>query len=246
MKYLLLVLGVFTSTLLHAQFAFYAEGGGNYSDLRITRNPGGTIEGKGGIGWQAGAGVEYHTQFGFFLYLETGLSKQNFKKDSVADGEFKSIESHYTYKPLFLNFPFGIGYQFDLTKQMGLRVYGGVTTQVGIGGKVTRSSTSYQQDSTGQPIVVGSTDETHRIHYGRSIQVQNEFRSDLANAIWGLNIGAGLNFSRSIEAAIFYQEVFTNILPGGDGVPEINKLRTVTLNLRFYFPGQYSNSKSKH
>ena len=95
------------------------------------------MEGKGGMGWQAGAGVEYHTHFGYFLYLETGLSRQTFKKDSAAGGDFKSIESHYTYNPLFLNFPFGIGYQFDLKKQMGLRVYGGVTTQVGVGGNVS-------------------------------------------------------------------------------------------------------------
>jgi hypothetical protein len=35
---------------LHAQFAFYASGGGNYSHLRVTRNPGGIMEGKGGVG----------------------------------------------------------------------------------------------------------------------------------------------------------------------------------------------------
>ena len=245
MKYLLLAFGVFTSTFLHAQFAFYASGGGNYSHLRVTRNPGGIMEGKGGVGWQTAAGAEYNTHFGYFVYFEAGFSGQTFKKDSSASGDFKSIESHYTYKPVFLNFPFGIGYQFDLTKELGLRVYGGVTTQVGIGGKVSRNSTSYELDSTGQSVVVSTENETHKIHYGRSIQVQNEFRSDLANAIWGINIGAGLNFLKTVEATIFYQEVFTNILPGGDGAPEINKLRGVTFNLKFYIPGQYKKAKTQ-
>ena len=76
--------------------------------------------------------------------------------------------------------------------------------------------------------------------------MQNEFHSDLANAIWGLNVGAGLNFSKSLEVTIFSQEVFTNILPGGDGVPEINKLRSVTVNLKYYFPSHSYYSKSKH
>ncbi|MEO8711753.1 MAG: outer membrane beta-barrel protein [Parafilimonas sp.] len=244
MKYLLVVLGIFVSSLVHAQFGFYAEGGLNYADLHVTRSAG-EVTGKGGVGWQVGGGVEYHTQFGYFLYLGTQFASEQFKKDSVSQG-FQSVVSNYTYKPLFVNVPFGIGYQFNLAKDIGFRVYGGLNTQVGVGGKVTRNTNFYTQDSaTGQPIQVRTDNDTHKLNFGRSIQVQSEFRSDLANTVWGLNIGAGLNFSKSIEVAVIYQEGLTNILPGGDAAPEVNKLRSVTVNLKFYFPKNYYTTKQK-
>jgi len=238
MKYLLLLLGLFITAALHAQFGFYAEGGGNYTALRATRSKG-IVDGKGGYGWQAGIGTEYHTQFGYFLYLSMDLADQTFKKDSSsADGH--TAVSNYTYKPLFLNFPFGIGYQFDLTQTVGFRVYGGINTQVGIGGNVTRNS-SYTFDSTGSH----TSYDKHKIHYGRSVQVANEFQSDVNNTVWGLTIGAGLNFSKSVEVAVFYQEGLTNILPGGDAAQEVNKLRSVSLNLKFYFPKNFYSKEIK-
>ncbi|MBV9962226.1 MAG: PorT family protein [Parafilimonas sp.] len=237
MKYLILLLGLFVTTALHAQFGLYVEGGGNYSSLRDTRSQG-IVNGKSGIGWQVGFGTEYHTGFGYFLYLGLDLASQNFKKDSSsADGH---VTSNYNYKPLFLNFPFGIGYQFDVTKDVGLRVYGGINTQVGIGGNVTRNS-YYILDSSG----TRSSYNKHKIHYGRSIQVTNEFQSDLNNTIWGLTVGAGLNFSKSVEVTVFYQEGLNNILPGGDAAPEINKLRMVSVDLKLYFPKNFYSSKIK-
>lgn len=229
------MLGILFTATLHAQFGFYAEGGGNYSALRATRYDG-VVNGKSGFGWQAGIGTEYHTQFGYFLYLGIDFANQTFKKDSTsADGH--SAVSNYTYKPLFINFPFGIGYQFDLTKDIGLRVYGGITTQVGVGGNVQRSS-NYVLDS-----ISHSSYDKHKIQYGRSVQVSNEFKADLNNTIWGINVGAGLNFSKRVEVAIFYQEGLTNILPGGDAAPEVDKLRSVSLNLKFYFPKNYYSSR---
>jgi len=242
MRYLLLTLGVFISAALHAQFGVYVQGGGNYSMLRSTRSPG-VENGKNGFGWQAGFGGEYHTQFGYFLYLGVDVASQTFKKDSTSKG-FHNVVSDYTYKPLFLNFPFGIGYQFDITKSVGLKVYGGITTQVGIAGNLKRN-TNYYSDSLGIPVHVRTDNSSNRIHYGRSIQVTDEFQSDLNNTIWGLNIGAGLNFSKSVEVAVFYQEGLTNILPGGDAKREVNKLRSVSINLRVYFPKQYYSSKQK-
>ncbi|MEP6465430.1 MAG: outer membrane beta-barrel protein [Parafilimonas sp.] len=244
MRYLLLTLGVFISVALHAQFGFYAQGGGNYSMLRSTRSQG-QENGKNGFGWQAGIGTEYHTQFGYFLYFGADFSSQTFKKDSTSSG-FHNVVSEYTYKPLFVNFPFGIGYQFDLTKDVGLKVYGGITTQVGVGGNLKHNTNYFVPDSTsGVPVHVRSDKETHPLHYGRSIQVSDEFQSDLGNTIWGLNVGAGLNFSKCVEVAVFYQEGLTNILPGGDAKPEVNKLRSVSIDVRFYFPKNYYTSKVK-
>ena len=242
MKYWLLAIGIFISTAIQAQFGFYAQGGANYSKLRVTRNPGGEMNGRGGYGWQATLGTEYNTQFGFFLFLEAGVSSQAFGKDSSGTvGDNITVRSSYDYKPLFLNFPFGVGYQFPLSKQMALRVYGGVTSQTGIGGSVNRKSTV----SDAQGAIIKTEDESHNINFGRSVQVQNEFRSDLANAVWGLTAGAGLNFSKAFEVTAIYQSVLTNILPGGDGVPEMNKLGVLSLNLKYYFTRSYYNSNYK-
>ena len=128
---------------------------------------------------------------------------------------------------------------------MAVRVYGGVTSQTGIGGSVHRKSTVSQIDANGQEVIIKIEDDNHNINFGRSIQVQNEFRSDLANAMWGLTAGAGFNFSKSFEVAAIYQSVFTNILPGGDGVPEMNKLQSVSFNLKYFFTRSYYNSNYK-
>lgn len=245
MKFWLLAIGIFISTAIQAQFGFYAQGGANYSKLRVTRNPGGAMDGKGGYGWQATLGTEYHTQFGFFLFLEAGISSQAFGKDSSGTvGDNITVRSSYDYKPLYLNFPFGVGYQFPLSKEMAFRVYGGVTSQTGIGGSVNRKSTTLQKDANGQEVIIKTEDESHNINFGRSIQVQNEFRSDLANAMWGLTAGVGLNFSKSFEVTAIYQSVLTNILPGGDGVPEMNKLGALSFNLKYYFSRSYYNANN--
>lgn len=236
MRYWLLTVGIFISVFAKAQFGFYAEGGGNGSFVRATRSPG-KVTSDGGAGWQFGIGTEYHTQWDWFLYFSIDVEGKTFKK------KYDSLNltiRNYTYKPVLLNTPFGIGYEFPITKSVGLRVYGGVNVQIGLGGTVTQNAT-LKLDTSGERIVYNK----HNINYGRSINVQSEFQSDLANTLWGLNIGAGLNFSKSVEVALMYQEGFLNILPGGDGNPEIDKLRSVMLNVKFYFPRSYYHEKQK-
>jgi len=41
-------------------------------------------------------------------------------------------------------------------------------------------------------------------------------------------------FLKTVEATIFYQKVFTNILPVEDGAHALNKPRCMALNLKFY------------
>jgi len=243
MKYLLLVLGLFVSAIANAQFGFYTKAGANYSQLYITRGEG-NQNGQGGFGWQLGGGVEYYTQFDFFLYLGLDVASESFKKDSTGSQGFQSVKSEYSYKPLFLNFPIGIAHQFNLNKTLGLKVYGGLTTQVGLGGSVNQHTNYYVMDSaTGNPVKVRESNDKHNIQYGKNST--KEFRYDLANSNWGFNIGAGLNFNKSAEISIMYQRGFTNILPGKDGAPEVNKLGLIQLDLRLYFPKQYYNYKPK-
>ena len=237
MRYWLLSVGIFISFFAKAQFGFYAEGGTNYSSVRATRSQG-KVKGNGGAGWQVGIGTEYHTQWDWFLYFSLDVEGKSFKKTFDSLNQHKVIRN-YTYKPILINTPFGIGYQFDVTKNIGLKVYGGVNVQIGTGGTVSQSTTL--KDTSGDH----NTYNKHNINYGRSPNLQTEFQSDLANTLWGVNIGAGLNFNKSVEVGLMYQEGFLNILPGGDGVPEIDKLRSVYLNVKFYFPRNYYNAKQK-
>ena len=239
MRYWLLTVSIFITSLLHAQFGFYAEGGGNYSIIRATRTPG-IIDGKGGFGFQAGGGVEYHFQNDFFMYMGAQFASEHFKKDSSAKVAGDDA-AKFNYNPLFVNIPFGFGYQFPITKELGFRVYAGINTQIGVGGTLKHEATYAIPGTEGSRVV----SDTHRMHYGRSINVQSEFQSDLNNTIWGVNIGAGLNLNKNVEVAIFYQEGLTNILPGGDGAAEIDKQRAVSLNLKFYFPRNYYTAVQK-
>lgn len=243
MKYWLLAFGIFISSAIQAQFGFYAQAGGNATNLHVSRNPGGTVDGTFGYGWQASVGTEYHTQFGFLVFIEAGISQQRYGRDSSGATASRAIVAEYAYKPMFLNFPFGIGYQFPLSKQLALRVYGGATTQIGIGGKVRRKSTIYGKDSSGAQIVVGTEDDSHKINFGRSINLQSEFRSDIANAVWGLNAGVGLSVSQKFEVTAIFQSTLTNMLPGGDGIPEIDKLQSINIGLKYFFSRSYYHAK---
>lgn len=241
MKYWLLAFGILISSAIQAQFGFYTQGGGNVTKLHVTRNPGGVVEGNFGYGWQASVGAEYHTQFGFFAFVEAGVSQQEFGKDSAGTTSVRAVVSQYTYHPLFLNFPLGFGYEFPLSKQLALRVYAGAATQTGIGGTIHRTSTTYGKDTSGNQIIIHSDDTKRPINYGRSLQESNEFRSDLANSVWCLNAGVGLNFSEHFEVTAIFQGVLTNILPGFTSVAEIDKLQVVNVNLKYYFIRKYYN-----
>src|SRR4051812_14508760 len=196
MKKWLIAFGILISGTASAQFGFYGQGGGNYSHLG-TKGSSGVINSKSGIGGQIGGGIEYYTHFNYFLYLGANVAYENFTLDSSAAG-FSSVVTSANYKPLFVSIPFGFAYQFDFAKNLGLKLYGGMDVQFGVGGKIDKHSTYYVQDSiTNEPVKVGESTESRSIAYGRTSNKEATF--DLANANMGFDIGAGLNFSKSFE-----------------------------------------------
>src|SRR6185369_17047419 len=112
---------------------------------RVTRTTG-IEETKGGFGWQAGVGTDYHTVFGYFLYMGAGLRRETWERDSLSH-YFQDTVYEYHYSPLFLALPFGIGYQFPLDKKLSLKVYGGLNVQVGLAGNVKKNVLFYSFDS---------------------------------------------------------------------------------------------------
>src|SRR5580765_4214773 len=105
MKYVLLMISLFTCFAATAQFSFYGQAGGNYTDVRVTRTTG-IEKTDGGFGFQLIGGTEYHTQFGYFLFLGAGLRHQVYERDSLSH-YFQDTVYEYHYEPLFINFPFG-------------------------------------------------------------------------------------------------------------------------------------------
>lgn len=236
MKFWLLALILFISLAANAQFGFYGQVGGNYSHLGLKDAPG-IQKSKGSFGGQIGGGIEYYTQFNFFLYLGLNLTYDNFKLDSSSTG-FQSIVTKADYKPFFVTIPFGAAYQFDFVKDIGLKLYGGLDVQFGVGGKVDKHTDYYVQDSaTGAPVKVRESDNSHKIVFGRASNQNNIF--DLANANMGINLGAGLNFNKSVEVYALYRFGFKNVLPGGESAAYQTWLSSLQLNLKIYIPRHY-------
>jgi hypothetical protein len=234
MKKWLVAFGIFISVSAHAQFGFYGQGGGNYSHLGITGDE--ALSSKGGFGGQIGGGVEYYTHFNYFVYLGLNVAYENFSVDSSGAG-FSSVVTTVNYKPWFVAIPFGVAYQFDFSKNLGLKLYGGMDVQFGIGGTVDKNSSYYIQDSTGEPVKVRESFEGHSISFGRSDGKKEDF--DLANANMGFNLGAGLNFSRSVEVYAMYRFGLKNVLPGLENNPNQSWLSQLQLNLKIYIPQHY-------
>jgi hypothetical protein len=115
---------------------FYTQAGGNYTTIRIPRTSG--IEtSNGGYGWQLGIGTEYHTSFGYFIYLGIGVRNETYNKDSLSTFTPDTV-SQLKYRPLFLSVPFDIGLKVPLEKKLSLKIYAGLNIQVGVSGKVTK------------------------------------------------------------------------------------------------------------
>ncbi len=242
MKYLLLVIICCTGITAMSQFNFYTQAGANVAHVGVTRTTG-IEKTKDGLGWQAGFGTEYHTQFGYFVYLGAGLRYQSYERDSLSL-YFQDTVTQYKYRPLFINFPFGIGYEFPLKKQLSIKLYGGLNTQVGLAGKVTKSNLFYGTDSTNDLFhLIKEESGTHDIKYGRASR--RRYAYDMGNANWGINVGVGLNFMNSAQVNVFYHHGFTNFLPNRDAADEINKLSFYELNVRLYFPNKYLNERKK-
>ncbi len=244
MKYCLLLIIIFSTAVANAQFNmnFYTQAGGNYTTIRIPRTTG-VESSNGGFGWNVGIGTEYHTVFGYFLYVGVGLAKESYSKDSVS-AFFPDTVTNFIYRPLFLSFPFGVGYQFPLNKKVSLKVYGGLNIQVGVSGKVNRRDLYYMYDSTLQQTVLTRTEiSEHDMRFGRVSR--KKYSYDYANSTWGAFVGTGICLNNSFELNVFYHHGFTNFLPGRDFAVEINKLSYFEINARMYLPNHYFGGKKK-
>ena len=244
MKYCLLLIGIIVTYSASAQFnfKFYTQAGANYSDVRISRTTGVETT-KDGFGWQGGIGTEYHTSFGYFVYIGANIRKESYRKDSIS-AFFPDTVSQVKYTPLFLSIPIGIGWEFPVEKNISLKAYGGLNIQVGVAGKANRHDLYYQRDSaTAKPVLLRTETSEHDLKFGRNSR--KKYAYDYANSNWGIQVGTGIMFCNSFELDVFYHHGFTNILPNKDAAVEINKLSFFEVNARLYLPNQYWSDKKK-
>jgi hypothetical protein len=244
MKYCLLLIGIFLTVTATAQFPFnfYVQAGGNYTTIRIPRTTG--IEtSDGGFGGQVGIGTEYHTVFGYFVYLGAGIRQQSFEKDSLPSYHGDTV-SQFKYNPVFINVPVGIGWQFPLKKNLDLKLYGGLNVQIGVAGKVRKHTLYYSRDSvTQQPVLTREESNSHTLKFGRASRRNVSY--DFASTNFTAHLGAGILFNQSLELNVFYHYGFTNFLPNQAFAEEINKLSYFEVNAKIYIPRAYFGSK-KH
>lgn len=245
MRYLLVALGLCVAFIGKTQFSFSGNAGANYSYVHITTTSGANSKFRGGIGWQLGASTEYKTGFGYFLYLGGNLAQRNYKRDSAYNDDTVYT---YNYHPVYLNIPFGIGYSFPLKKELSLKVYAGLNTQIGIGGKIRRDKTYYSNpnlDPNADGSLITESDEYVPITFGDKVSRKGR-QYNFAVGNWGINPGVGLDFMNSGEIKLSYSYSFTNFLPGKRSAAENYKLRMLELNVKINYPNKwYSIHKKK-
>ncbi len=187
-----------------------------------------------GYGWQVLGGLQYNTHFGFFLYFDAGLRQQSYEIDSLSSDHPDTVQKSL-YKPLFFDFPLGIGYQVPLTKNIRLKLYGGATMQVGVAGKLKTDNFYYTYDSSsGSTVLTTKISDSRQLKYGRFDQIKYGF--DPGSTNYGVSAGAGINFLNSYELDASFHYGISNIFPGRDNNIEITKYRFVGINFRYYFP----------
>ena len=235
------MLGLIISSVSMAQFTFNGKVGVNMMHVRVNKTKIPDYNYSNGIGWQLGATAEYQTssQLGFFLYMGANFRHSVNDKDS----SFAAIDTGniYSYRPNFLCIPYGIGYKFPLKNpDLQFKVYAGLNTQLGIGGKIRKYSVFYI-DPLGNPNA--STDlqkilkGKKRISYGDKAQ-SKDFSYDYATANWGIQFGAGIDLTKTAEVELLYCHEFTNGLPGKRRTDEVAKFSFLDLNFKIDLPNK--------
>lgn len=244
MRYFLVALCICVAMFAKAQFSFNANAGSNYSYVHITTTAAANSKFRGGFGWQLGAGTEYKTGFGYFLYVGANFASRNYKRDSAYN---EDTVYTYSYHPLFINIPFGVGYKYPINKNLNLKFYVGLNTQVGAAGKIRKEKTFYSNpniDPNADGSLVTETVDKVPIQFGDKVSRKGrQYNFSVSN--WGINPGIGLDFQNSFEAKLSYSYSFTNFLPGKRAAAENYKLRMVELNLKMDFPNQWYSAHKK-
>ncbi len=243
MRYILLLITFFAANQTKAQeFSFSLKGGINnthpriistqlYNDHTFSDN----------YGWQAAAGAEYETGFKFYIYTGAGFAQRGYQ-DYIE--RFDTLFTT-TYRPLFVNIPFGIGYKKKLNEKYNLRLFGGTNVQLGVGGKIkTEEAFYFSTDPENGQFELRTTDVSSRkIKFGD--RNKKTIGYDYAIANWGFQMGTALELTRVAELEFIFDLGLNNILPGKKYTSEIQKMNIMELNLKIDFPNDYLNKHAK-
>ncbi len=246
MRYILFVIVFFVANSLCAQetknqFTYKIYGGVNDTHIKVVRTDFKNYKYSDGIGWQAGIATEYQPLlFNYFLYINVGLKNFGYSRDTIYTSD--TVLS-YNLKPLFLDVPFGIGFRFPLKNtKYTFKVYGGINTLVGLGGKL-QTLQLYYNNLNIDPNLPTGLQKRLLSETGLNFGDRNKktFIFDYATTNWSLQLGTGIDLKRTAELSLFYNVGLTNVLPGRNITNEIQKLRVLELNLKIDFPNDVLN-----
>lgn len=243
MRYLLLALIIFSANIGKAQeFTYNLYGGANYTHLRIIKTDYKNYKYSGNIGWQAGAGTEFHPAlFNYFLYLNVGAKHLSYDRDTLQTAD--SVNS-YGLRPLFLDIPFGIGFNFPMSDKYTFKIFGGINTLIGLGGKLKTWEFYYPNpnidpNNPNNGKLQKKLKEETSLNYGD--RNRKGYIFNYATTNWSFQLGTGIDLNRKAEIAVVYNAGLTNILPGKDLTNEIQKTGILEVNLKIDFPNDYLN-----
>ncbi len=221
-KYELLAVLLFP-LLSFAQFKLAVTAGANDAGLHYaTRSPLSSV--SKGIGTQAGIYTQYR-RHQWFYYTGVNVAQYNFSRKEGDNAYYR-----YTYRPLYLQMPAGVGYYLPLHKGTNLKLYGGVQGMLGIGGKVKEPHFYICiTDPCPQP-----TDRlTNDIKFGNSKDATSY--ESFAKAAASAQAGAAVNLSDKIEAGISYAWGLTDARGVKDNYTGKAHLNSWDVSVKYYF-----------
>ncbi len=224
-----ILLAAFSFTLAfstNAQLTISAKAGWNNTAVHLVKTQQ-AYKYKSQQGWQTGLQAGYALK-NWMLYTGLQVDKRYFNYNESDDGKTGRF-----YKPTFFTLPLGLGYNYALTKNFGLRFYTGLYVSTGVGGKYYSRS---DQSLTYPPYMCdpGACPETfniedRKIRYGN--QTANSTPADLKATNWGTQFGLGILAWRQVELLCMYDLGLSNILPSGI-TGEDHRLRSISIDLK--------------
>jgi hypothetical protein len=214
-------------TATHAQVSLSVKGGWNNANADV-KNSLYNSRYVSHAGWQAGLRAEY-TLKNWVLYTGLGVDKFHLF-NSRSDDKKAGID----YKAVYLTLPAGLGYDAALSKNLHLRLYGGVYLSQGVGGwfhSARVMSAGWMCDPGACPEIVDVVDR--KIHFGN--KGEGTKGDDLVATNWGAQFGVGLAAWHKWELLWMYNMGFNNLMPDGIG-DGTHHLRSVSLDLKYSLP----------
>jgi hypothetical protein len=212
-----------------AQFRIAASAGINNTSIDVKKTRAGLDKYGTGLGWFAGAQVEYVDPDNIILYAGANLLTYNHTHDQL---EMADARIFHRYRPVFVNIPAGIGFGLPLFRNIPVNLYLGGYLNIGAGG-------SHKKETYGFYPAYSFHSSTQKIKYGNQ-SADHDFRP----ANWGFQPAISIGVYKNWQLHISYQLGVSNILPKDIRMYEDQRLRSFSAGLKYQFKSQKKAGKN--